>query len=241
MPFFDQGSGPRKVNEFDLKCANLLYGVVVKYCKLKRRYNRKQWAAAFADLREKIGEERIRVALDFYSRHFMGDFIPRAYSAHGFVEKFEKIEDAMRRQPISIIPKKYLAQAKQGQRDAGDLHWPNDEKADELVFIQSSLSNYHKFLADLDKCSKLETITCDLNDLAQYVLYGIQADAREFVVMWWLPLVHRIAWQWERWDGNLKSWIFRPSHSHYQKWIIPEIVLPYNGDRESWVELLKYL
>src|SRR5690348_1277671 len=110
MPFFDQ-DGPGKVTEFDLKCAGLLITTVNKHTNFKRKYSKKVWAVAFCELRLRIGADRLRTALDFYIRHFNGDFIPKAYSAKGFAEKFERIEEAMRRQPISVLPSRYLADA----------------------------------------------------------------------------------------------------------------------------------
>ncbi len=90
-----------KIKEIDFKLAERLYAIVSSYIKVNKKANLREWANQFRLMREKDGIplEDIEKALDWYSENIGGEFIPEAFSAKSFREKYVngKIPAAMKR------------------------------------------------------------------------------------------------------------------------------------------------
>ena len=84
---------------FDEKCVIKLENLIRSKRNIFRKVNRSQWTRHFKNFRVKseVKKRRIKEVLLWYIRHFGEDFVPKAYSAKSFCDKFLNIEDAMER------------------------------------------------------------------------------------------------------------------------------------------------
>lgn len=88
----------KNLNEFEKRCSIKLQNAVISKRKLFRKVNIKQWIKSFKELqREGISQEKIKSVLNWYISNIGKEFVPLAYSAKAFQQKFLQIEDAMNR------------------------------------------------------------------------------------------------------------------------------------------------
>lgn len=94
------GESDKRKDEFERHCSVLLSEVVQKARRKYRKISIKQWSAQFRDLylKDKIEKERIKKVLYWYVGHFKEKYVPKAYSARSFRERFVDIELAMKRE-----------------------------------------------------------------------------------------------------------------------------------------------
>ena len=87
------------VNTFDQSCVTALLRILTIKRKVFRKVNKTNWAKEFRDLRcrDGVDKKRIKTVLAWYIKHIGDEYIPTAFSASGFRDKFIKIEDAMER------------------------------------------------------------------------------------------------------------------------------------------------
>lgn len=98
---FDGRRGKRQPSPFDAKAAAKLHKVVSSHIKVNCRSDNKQWAYQFRLMREvdKVPAADIRKAIEWYGKNIGKEYIPEAYSAAAFREKYNngKIPGAMKR------------------------------------------------------------------------------------------------------------------------------------------------
>ncbi len=84
--------------------ANRLYIGVHKKNKIMRRPSLLQWRKEFAHLLQEAGPARVKKVLDWYLLHIGEDYVPEAFCAKTFKDKFIKIEGAMERslRPVKV-------------------------------------------------------------------------------------------------------------------------------------------
>ena len=90
----EEGIAPSKPAE---QLARDLCELLVSKGKLTRRPALSHWAKDFQELISNVGLERVQRALEGYRRVFGMKYVPKAYSAATFCEKFVQIEDAIAR------------------------------------------------------------------------------------------------------------------------------------------------
>jgi len=88
-----------QLKTFDEKAAIKLENIIRIKRKVFRKINKKQWVLHFKRFRTKSGieKQRIKKVLIWYTKHFGEEYVPVAYSAGSFCNKFLRIEDAMER------------------------------------------------------------------------------------------------------------------------------------------------
>ena len=112
-----------KVSPFDLECATLLYNRIGKANKLVRdNSSAAKWAHAFKKLRLGLDNDRPRIkkVLAWYVAHMGEPFVPEAFCADSFREKFVKIEARM--EP-SAADKARRAEAEEKERKRKIMDW----------------------------------------------------------------------------------------------------------------------
>ena len=84
---------------FEHICVITLENLLRSKRKLFRKVNQKQWILYFQKFRHNHGfeKQRIKKVLIWYTKHFGEEFVPQAYSAKSFCDKFLNIENAMER------------------------------------------------------------------------------------------------------------------------------------------------
>lgn len=105
--FFDQSESEQGVesdkttNKYQ-SLANKLKYALSKKNKLRRKANIAQWTKSIRkfilDQEESNFAKTFETVLDWYIEHFGEEYVPRIYSAKGFCDNFERIEDAMERE-----------------------------------------------------------------------------------------------------------------------------------------------
>jgi len=117
-PFSDEGSQPaspssegnnmprrgrpkKRPSEWDERAAQEFAKVVSSHRKVQKNSDLRRWANVFRQMREvdKTPEEEIRKTIVWYRKHIGEEYVPEAYSAAAFREKFNegKFASAMRR------------------------------------------------------------------------------------------------------------------------------------------------
>lgn len=95
-------SSKKPVNKYQ-SLANKLKYALSKKNKLRRKANIAQWTKSISKFvlnqeDTKHFAKTFETVLDWYIEHFGEEYVPRVYSAKGFCDNFERIEDAMERE-----------------------------------------------------------------------------------------------------------------------------------------------
>lgn len=89
----------KQPSPFDRKCAAELAKIVSTVIKVNRLADIKKWADQFRLMRtyDKVPAKEIKAAIQWYAKHIGGEYVPEAFSAKTFREKYPKMLAAMRR------------------------------------------------------------------------------------------------------------------------------------------------
>lgn len=82
---------------FDAKCSSRLESVLRKKRRIYRKVNKANWAKTFKKFRTEnnLKKKEIKEVLSWYIKHFGEQYVPKAYSAEKFCEKFADVQYAM--------------------------------------------------------------------------------------------------------------------------------------------------
>ena len=85
--------------EFDKRISIRLKKLICSKNDMKIEVNIKKWILQFTKFRDKTGISKQRTAkvMTWYTKHFGEQYVPQAYSAQEFCDKFIRIENAMKR------------------------------------------------------------------------------------------------------------------------------------------------
>ena len=229
---------PRDVTDFDTNAAKKLFVALQKNGKIRSaKSSAKNWAMGFRNLRnDGIAEKRIESVLQFYLRNIGQPFIPQAFSSSAFRKKFLAIETASEKPKSQILQKVLITpKAHQVSNEAGELIWPNKEKASELMFIQISLNNYADFLDQISSIAESEKKT-QTYEYARHLSRSIQWEP-EVVVTAHVARVHALATKWDGWDGDLLRWVWAAT-SKWTREEMQSLLFEYDCDKYSWKKIL---
>ena len=85
-----------KAEDFASPLVQQLHAALKKKRKIMREPNNQMWLASFRGLIQDVSDaKRVRRVLRWYCQHIGEQFVPKAFSAASFREKFIDIEDAM--------------------------------------------------------------------------------------------------------------------------------------------------
>ena len=237
----------RTISKFSKKCASYLLSILRKNRLVRARSKPGKWAIEFEKLNsiDKVKKKRIKRVLLWYCNNIGGNYIPVVRSARSFREKFDRIEDAIKRKHLNN--EKDLSQIKVTKRAemiserCGGLIWPDKDKNEtsklddvELKVIQASINNHEAFiddLCDLHKKCKSQGDEESLCGICEKIIH-VEGDTNHFVKHWIID-IHSIVWRWEHWNENLHSFVFTINSKIFQN-RIEELVASYCGDREMW-------
>ncbi len=117
---FDVRNKRKPKTGFSHDCAKKLYDALAKKGKVMRRPNLDNWASTFRKLKELRGTEEVTQVLSWYTANIGKPYVPQAYSAQSFHDKFPSIQDAMRNQKRDQT-KEVRQQIREGTED---IQWP---------------------------------------------------------------------------------------------------------------------
>lgn len=214
------------INPKERLLATQLRSIIQSKTSRLRVCNISKWSQDFKALLRHHSYEDISKTLEWYEMHINKEYIPQAFSARSFCKKYDQILEAKDRTLPNVIPTEasILLQRKLG------LFWPNKEKDVELAFIELSMTSYSAWLNKLK--GKVES-SAD-NRLAKY-LWETREPPNHFVECW-LQDIHRLAWTWGLWKGDLLRFVFHPESRHFQK-MMEEKTMLFCYDVQRWRKL----
>jgi len=200
-----------------------------------RRTNHKSWAKIFTTLETELGRKRVHTVLKWYRAHFGEEFVPVAYSAQAFADKFLRIEESMKRSnkrdqiAEPIVPTEEETKVMQ---DLEILTWPKGAGATLPASVRESLSQYHsweKVLRRFRTTHKDEHTYCRFIDQLYASMF---LSPRSFLLVWYQRIYDK-AQNWEGWIPDLMREAWRPMHSEFQRMGRAE-ASAYFGDSMKW-------
>lgn len=178
MTFFPELQKPA-ADKFDADCADKLAALLKKH-NLQKRKNPNA-ADEFAQLKKTRSPELISAVLDFYLENFRGPFVPLAFSARSFREKFDAIDAARFRVPVQPEKITVTADARRVLSMLGNPVWNNDvAQRTAPIMVQISLNRYAEFFDKLCAAYESEKTAADARAAEQLKTNGTQrSDADE--------------------------------------------------------------
>jgi DNA-binding Lrp family transcriptional regulator len=197
-----------------------------------RRCNLRTWAGEFALLAKEASGERVEAALAWYAKKIGGDYVPQAYSAKAFRQKFPAIEAAMRRDGgRSTVQAGYRASIL--AKKLGSLHtWPKGSESQLPQAVEVCLQRYGVWLRGLAEVAQGTAA----RDAAFASFVRDAALPAESYVCRWLEEVCRDVTGWDGWDGNLMRRVWRQDAQEFRTWGL-SLSLEYAGNPERWERL----
>lgn len=215
------------------------------------RSNFRDWPKYFACLREydNIDDQEIGRVLSLYLpliRCGMGkDYIPEAFCARTFMEKFRNIKECMNDrfgEPIQLD-----TCGRKAMESISKLRWPKGKASLEEA-VQKSINNYRFFLEDFNSLVdrlKKNTVSLDtansrlLSSFVEVIQSKLSGHPRDFAEMWFNK-VHDERSSWEEWDGDLKREIFSVQCKRFQR-MGREWSSEYCGSESCWKLFMEVL
>jgi hypothetical protein len=215
------------------------------------------WAKQFAILHAAGGVAipEINTVLAWYIRNISKPYVPQAYSAGGFRKKFRQIKQAMKRAAGETA----VTQTIRAFRAGLGLVWPrDDDRANELAFLQLTSDRYMIYLGQLKRVQENERMheedrkreqkkrlgvvtssTDELAGLAAYV-FALAPPVADFVEAW-ARRVNRLATVWDKWPGELLKFAWHRGNPFWEKQM-RRICDEYCGaQNDGWGKILSHL
>ena len=118
----------------------------------------------------------------------------------------------------------------------GTLIWPENEKGQELLYIKTCLYDYLQFRHALNNL-ETELEISKSNRMLHLVRYlNTKERTISHFVENWVREIHKLAWNWEKWPGDLFR--FRPTlqNTHFEK-TVRSWLSEYTIDTDVWYEV----
>ena len=156
-----------------------------------RTPNLKSWYRDFAALGRDVGEEHLEKVLVWYIKHMDEDYMPEAYTARAFRDKFPAIEAKYREDPASVEVSPEAAEVT--ARVAATHPVPKGILKKLPAIIQRSMDAYKPFWESLyplaEKMAKDPEAHWDLSLLRHLLGKGFFMSPKFFVQYVWMPAV----------------------------------------------------
>lgn len=200
--------------------AELLFNELEKRHKICGKVNLRNWTNTFRKLSTQLGVDngRIEKVLEWYLPNIGKQYVPKAYSAEGFADKFIQIEDQMNEDP-SIKKEVELSE------DLDKLHeylmekykWPNGSDSAVSFVLQKSWENYQAFVSkykqwnpDSENMQLIDT-TLSESELIQKPKLFLRD---------WFKWVNEQIIGWKDWSGRLENYIWNLDHKLYTQRVL---------------------
>jgi len=205
------------------KCAETFYNALQKKRKIYRRVSVHLWEKEFQKLIQEAGKEKVLTVLKWYIKHIGEKYIPSAYSARTFREKFPQIEDAKNRHLPSLKCSKEAKWIyKQLKKEYAEI--PRNI----LPYIQQSLQNFQQY-ESLHKAFVERTQDTDLKGFGIKFYQNLPTE-EEFILEWWRSICNIIGRDWKKLSTRH---IFHFQNEYFQDRGRKESV-EWSGDDELW-------
>lgn len=255
--FFNGGNGKgrkRRSSEsppaspIDIERAVKLSNALLEKKQMNRTFSKRdklRWADYFRHLRysAKGGPDRIGKVLDWYTENLGLQWVPEAWTAKQFRDKFISIEAAMTR-PVQKdsagLPPEAAELPPEAVRVVEDLltyRWPKGSENQVQSVVGQSWIEYEKFSkwifrikdeleADRkakqatyqsDRSEKHKDEFCRIDHLARFARHvdEIRSAPSHFIKQWMLRVLEDVS-DWDGWSGNLGSFAIKIDGKQFQ-------------------------
>jgi hypothetical protein len=209
----------------DAARARLLAQTIKKHRKAQAPISIPLWSKHFRDLREvlKVPDKTADAVLGWYCTRYAGKYIPRVFSAKGFLENYDRIYLAMERE---VGPQVQITEeAIKICSYLMNRSWPKGSKSQLPQVMQTSLAEYKAFrnqILALASAMRADPLAHpELKNVRSLLLYF--ADRLKsltpayFLGEYWFDEVHQRVSNWESWSGNLEGFAFHRDAKQFQK------------------------
>lgn len=236
MPFFEVPKST-KASEADLACARSLFEGLASKKKLVTRASISKWADQFRLLRVQGGyaAEDIQQLVSWYIKNLSKPYMPIAYSAKAFREKFIRIKEARERSGPTV---QISSTATKIAKDLSRLHWPLGSKDQLPAVVQISLDNYAGFIAKLKQIKDQPATAKSVRRVIEYLLG--KAPTKEHFVESWFQRIQKMIESWEDWGGDLRPMAITINHKRFDK-IFSSWTIEYEGSVKRWEQIKELL
>jgi hypothetical protein len=183
-----------------------------------RRVNVAAWAKQVALLRREATPARVLAAAQWYATAIGGQWVPQAYSAKTFREKFPAIEAAMERaavrEPAALV---VGARATGVLRRLEGLSWPKGSGPQVPQAVQLSLDRFTAWQAARDRVTEDQRAAACIRayKFGEY-LQGTTPAPGAYVEAWFRR-VHGMVQNWAGWSGRLSGMAWHMGHDEFQR------------------------
>lgn len=215
------------------RLADKLHRLMARHRRMMRKYVRSSWAREFEILRRRhYNVETIDSVLAWLRANIKGQYTPQVYSASSFRKKFPALQAAMRRQQDNPPPAKVkIGKPVKRLLTETQFMWPNGkEYAVEEAWMQISYDNYVEFIRRVNTFIRTKYKSRSLG-LAKFI-YNRSSDPSTFLEGY-VKEVHRIAWQWDKWKGDLLRWVFKVPGRIFQE-RMKQLTTEYGYTDKDW-------
>jgi hypothetical protein len=207
--------------------------------------NLSTWAKHFRRLRRHVPCDQVERVLDWYEGAIGGEYVPQAYNAKSFREKYPALLSAMRRAKghATDVEAQAVSPDGQGVCDRLRLAWPNGEAEQAPALATQTHSAYKAFRTflrehALDSDGMRGLPLAERKDSRWRFLAGILCErlpSADSYTEGWLKAMHKMATTWDKWNGNLLRQQWHPEHKRFLKYIAYHI----DDEPRVWARLLE--
>lgn len=226
-------------NNFDIGAAKFLHKHLLEARLLQAPAKTKVWADHFRVLRKTIPPQRIAAVLKWYVKNLKKEYMPQAYSARGFKDRFIQIELAMGR---GADPRVSVITDECRKLDAvTNLYWPPSVTKDDVLYVaQASLTAYAEFRAALAAVAADPAVAKQDQGLVAYFRSYTHPIVPVYIDLY-LYDIHRAVHRLAGWEGSLRGWVWRPNRRAYRNkmWTYAADFTGYPDAFDRVLELIK--
>lgn len=252
--FVNPSQAPQENEPIEVKWARDLANALRAKRKLQRPVDLNKWKGAFQSLAKLESKETITQTLQWYVQNLDKEFVPQAYSARSFKEKFPAIIKAAQRDAVQPAQVEVSKVAQEIAEHLALKLWPKGSASQLPNVVQRSLTNYHNLLKEMTKrLRRLEDLTLHgkfktiqermavvrLRGLMRFLLDGKLHTPHNFVILWFLDVQASVI-RWADWNGSLERYVFDLDNPRFTQ-DMSNACYEYTHDHRSWTRLLEYI
>jgi biotin operon repressor len=185
---------------------------------LMRPPNLKAWAAEFqAMLNLGISKQEIKETIIWYTQNIREPYMPQAYSAKSFRDKYPQLRKRMTKQQskgeVLVKPNELSPKAEAPLYEIlQHYHWPKGSKLQLPYVIQASVANFRTYMKKADSAELKGTLQ-KFNFWMRAAHFATPASSLE---RYFIGVFDRLA-GWDEWGGDLSTYIWSPDIKHVQQ------------------------
>lgn len=200
--------------------------------KVKRRVDITKWAKDFESLIKEYGHPQVDQVLSWYIENIGKEYVPEAYSAKTFKDKYLAILKAGTLAPVNV---EVSPLAQEIAEHLALKAWPAGAEMQLPSLVQRSLDNYIIFLKQIEALKNKKGIPQHTSAFIRYLQDAKLHSPVNFVTIWYESVLERLR-GWTSWHGNLEPWLFSIEHGTFNNQM-SNASADYCGSSIRWTQL----